>query len=172
MAGDHRTGSEALAELTNSAADMEYQTLISLMLSSQTKDTVNAATMLKLRAHGLTVENILATTDANLFELIRAVGFNNNKVKYIKQTTAILQAEHGGRVPDTMEGLLALPGVGPKMAIIILRVAFGKARRRPHAPARSPACAPTSAPARCPPPRACARIFIFFARISKRLIRA
>ena len=90
---------------------MEYQTLISLMLWSQTKDTVNAATMLKLRAHGLTVENILATTDANLFELIRAVGFNNNKVKYIKQTTAILQAEHGGRVPDTMEGLLALPGV-------------------------------------------------------------
>ena len=53
MAGDHRTGSEALAELTNSAADMEYQTLISLMLWSQTKDTVNAATMLKLRAHGL-----------------------------------------------------------------------------------------------------------------------
>ena len=138
LAGDHRTGSEALAELTNSAADMEYQTLISLMLSSQTKDTVNAATMLKLRAHGLTVENILATTDANLFELIRAVGFNNNKVKYIKQTTAILQglAEYGGRVPDTMEGLLALPGVGPKMANIILRVAFGKARRRTHAPAR------------------------------------
>ena len=169
MAGDHRTGSEALAELTNSAADMECQMLISLMLSSQTKDTVNAATMLKLRAHGLTVENIVATTDANLFELIRAVGFNNNKVKYIKQTTAILQAEHGGRVPDNMEGL---PGVGPKMANIILRVAFGKARRRPHAPARSPACAPTSAPARCPPPRACVRIFIFFARISKRLIRA
>ena len=38
-------GSEALSELCASAAEMEYQTLVSLMLSSQTKDTVNAATM-------------------------------------------------------------------------------------------------------------------------------
>ena len=51
-------GSEALSEL-GGTADMEYQTLVSLMLSSQTKDTVNAAAMLKLRAHGLSVENIL-----------------------------------------------------------------------------------------------------------------
>ena len=51
-------GSEALSEL-GGTADMEYQTLVSLMLSSQTKDTVNAAAMLQLRAHGLSVEHIL-----------------------------------------------------------------------------------------------------------------
>jgi hypothetical protein len=50
------------------------------MLSSQTKDTVNFATMLKLRAHGLTPANILATDDQTLNGLIRAVGFHNNKV--------------------------------------------------------------------------------------------
>ena len=82
--------------------------------------------MQKLRAHGLTVSNILATPDETLNELIRAVGFHNNKVKYIKEASAILRDEHGGRVPDTMEGLLALPGVGPKMALICLNVNHGK----------------------------------------------
>jgi endonuclease-3 len=116
-------------EAINESADEEtqaYQTLISLMLSSQTKDTVNAATMEKLRAHGLSVGNVLATPDDVLHDLIRGVGFHNNKVRYIKQATQILQEQHGGKVPDTMDALLALPGVGPKMALITLHVAFGK----------------------------------------------
>ena len=122
-------GTEAIAEDDGAPSDPDeraYHVLISLMLSSQTKDTVNLATMQKLRAHGLTVANILATPDETLNELIRAVGFHNNKVKYIKEASAILRDEHGGRVPDTMEGLLALPGVGPKMALICLNVNHGK----------------------------------------------
>ena len=80
-------GSEALAEGAGSGtsvAERDYHTLVSLMLSSQTKDTVNAATMIKLREHGLTVDNILATDDATLDELIHAVGFHNNKVFHNK----------------------------------------------------------------------------------------
>ena len=96
------------------------------MLSSQTKDTVNMATMVKLRAHGLSVANVLATPDETLHELIKAVGFHNNKLKYIRQTTEILQAEHGGQVPGEMDALLRLPGVGPKMALILLRVCFDR----------------------------------------------
>lgn len=107
-------GSEALSEL-GGEADMEYQTLVSLMLSSQTKDTVNAAVMLKLRAHGLSVENILRTDDATLGGLIQGVSFHNNKVKFIKAASLILKEQHQGRVPASMEELLALPGVGPKM---------------------------------------------------------
>jgi endonuclease-3 len=117
-------GTEAVA--AQSGPDRAYQALISLMLSSQTKDTVNAATMVKLRAHGLTMANILATPDAKLDELIHAVGFHNNKVRFIKRTTALLVEEHAGVVPDAMETLLALPGVGPKMALILLNVVFGK----------------------------------------------
>lgn len=116
-------------EAINESAEPEtraYQTLISLMLSSQTKDTVNFATMEKLRAHGLSVASILATPDETLHELIKSVGFHNNKVRYIKQATTILHEQHGGRVPETMEELLKLPGVGPKMALITLHAAFGK----------------------------------------------
>jgi len=119
-------GSEAIATSAGSAEERNYQVLISLMLSSQTKDTVNAATMAKLRAHGLTMANILATPDDELDELIRAVGFHNNKVKFIKATTRLLVDEHDSTVPDTLEALTALPGVGPKMALICLNVCFDK----------------------------------------------
>ena len=52
-----------------------FQVLISLMLSSQTKDQVTHAAMTKLHQHGLTPDNILATSDATLGELIYPVGF-------------------------------------------------------------------------------------------------
>lgn len=54
---------------------IRYQTLLSLMLSSQTKDAVTHAAMEKLKAHGCTIENILATSDEKLGELIYPVGF-------------------------------------------------------------------------------------------------
>lgn len=52
-----------------------FQVLVSLMLSSQTKDQVTGAAMQRLRAHGCTVENILATDDETLGKLIHPVGF-------------------------------------------------------------------------------------------------
>lgn len=70
---------------------------------------------------------IVATDDETLNSLIRAVGFHNNKVRFIKNATAILLERHGGRVPDSQAELLALPGVGPKMALILLNVVFDKA---------------------------------------------
>ena len=118
-------GAEAIAA-DSPAEERAFQSLISLMLSSQTKDTVNIATMRKLRAHGCTLENLRATSDETLHELIRAVGFHNNKVKFIRQTMDILHEKHGGRVPDSMEELLELPGVGPKMSLILLSIVYGK----------------------------------------------
>lgn len=52
-----------------------YQVLLSLMLSSQTKDQVTAGAMQRLRAQGLTVDNILKTDDSTLGTLIYPVGF-------------------------------------------------------------------------------------------------
>lgn len=67
-------GSEAIAAQA-SAADRAYQTLVSLMLSSQTKDTVNLTTMQKLRAHpdGLSVQSVLSWPDETLHEMIKQV---------------------------------------------------------------------------------------------------
>ena len=54
---------------------MRYQVLLSLMLSSQTKDQVTSAAMLRLRQHGLTVDSILQMDDATLGQIIYPVGF-------------------------------------------------------------------------------------------------
>merc|ERR1712038_474912 len=62
-----------------------FQCLVSLMLSSQTKDEVNFAAMTRLKDHGLTVENLLQTNDDKLGKLIYPVGFWKNKVKFLKK---------------------------------------------------------------------------------------
>ncbi|XP_054445171.1 endonuclease III-like protein 1 isoform X1 [Pteronotus mesoamericanus] len=102
-----------------------YQVLLSLMLSSQTKDQVTAGAMKRLQARGLTVDSILQTDDITLGRLIYPVGFWRNKVKYIKQTSAILQQHYGGDIPASVAELVALPGVGPKMAHLAMAVAWG-----------------------------------------------
>ncbi|XP_069762604.1 endonuclease III-like protein 1 isoform X2 [Narcine bancroftii] len=105
---------------------MRYQVLLSLMLSSQTKDHVTFAAMKQLRDHGLTVENVLKMDDKTLGELIRPVGFWRSKVRYIKQATAILREQYGSDIPNTINGLLRLPGVGPKMAHLIMKLAWNQ----------------------------------------------
>jgi endonuclease-3 len=123
-------GCERAADLKLSLRDQRFQTLIALMISSQTKDTTNAQVMAKLRAElpapGLTLENILAIQPERLNELIYAVGFHNNKTRYIKQTAELLRDKWNGDIPDTAEGLMSLPGVGPKMAYLCLSAAWDK----------------------------------------------
>ncbi|KAL3274412.1 hypothetical protein HHI36_015804 [Cryptolaemus montrouzieri] len=103
-----------------------YQQLLSLMLSSQTKDQVTFAAMEKLRTHGCSIENILATSDEDLGKLIYPVGFWKSKVKYIKNTTKLLREKYNGDIPNSVEELCKLPGVGPKMAHICMKTAWGE----------------------------------------------
>ncbi|XP_030634762.1 endonuclease III-like protein 1 [Chanos chanos] len=120
---DHM-GAEKCYDTAASPEVMRYQVLISLMLSSQTKDQVTGAAMQRLRAHGLTVESVLKMDEDTLGKLIYPVGFWRTKVKYIKQTTAMIQQECGGDIPNTVERLVRLPGVGPKMAHLAMDIAW------------------------------------------------
>lgn len=128
-------GCETLAEDHRSPIDKRLQTLIALMLSSQTKDTVTAAAMINLQQNlegGFTLTSLLAVEPARLNELIAKVGFHNNKTKYIKATAEILQREFAGDIPDTIEGMISLPGVGPKMAYLCMSSAWGRSVRFSH----------------------------------------
>ncbi|KAM6424545.1 endonuclease III-like protein 1 [Liasis olivaceus] len=101
-----------------------YQILLSLMLSSQTRDQVTSAAMMRLREHGLTVDRILETDEEALGRLIYPVGFWRNKVRYIQQTSAILKRDYAGDIPQTVAELVKLPGVGPKMAHLVMDIAW------------------------------------------------
>jgi endonuclease-3 len=122
-------GCESLAEESRSPLDRRLQTLIALMLSSQTKDTVTAVAMKNLQENipgGFNLEGLLNVEPEYLNELIGKVGFHNNKTKYIKKVAPILRDDFGGDIPDTIEGLISLPGVGPKMGYLTLSAAWGR----------------------------------------------
>ncbi|XP_074647659.1 endonuclease III-like protein 1 [Tubulanus polymorphus] len=119
-------GCDQLGDGEASPQEFRYQILLSLMLSSQTKDQVTAAAMYRLREHGCSVSNILKTKDDKLGRLIHPVGFWNKKVQYIKRTTQILQDKYNSDIPDTVKTLCELPGVGPKMAHLVMRSAWGQ----------------------------------------------
>lgn len=96
------------------------------MLSSQTRDQATAAAMEVLRKHGNTVESIAATSEAKLAKLISAVGFFNVKAKTLRAAAKVCLADYKGWIPQTMEGLLSLPGIGPKMAHLVMHSAFNR----------------------------------------------
>ncbi|EDO31265.1 predicted protein, partial [Nematostella vectensis] len=119
-------GCERTADTSTTPQVYRYQVLVSLMLSSQTKDPVTFAAMEKLKAHGCTVDKILNTSDDKLGEMIYPVGFWRKKVDYIKKATNICKAQYQGDIPCTISELVELPGVGPKMAHICMSVAWGQ----------------------------------------------
>lgn len=104
-----------------------FHQLVALMLSSQTKDQVTFAAMQRLREipGGLTIDNIIQIPDDELVKIIHPVGFKNTKTKHIKATSKILKEKFNSDIPDSIEGLCSLPGVGPKMAHLCMQCAWG-----------------------------------------------
>jgi endonuclease-3 len=104
----------------------EFQLLVAVILSAQTTDVgVNKVTPVLFERFP-TAEALAAADPAEVESIIRPTGFFRNKTKNIIGAARAIVAEHGGRVPDTMEELTALPGVARKTANIVLYNAFGK----------------------------------------------
>lgn len=119
-------GCEKCKGINFSEKDKRFHTLVSLMLSSQTKDQVTHAAMLRLIDDGLSVESVLKMTDTRLGELIYPVGFWKKKISYIKRTAEMLKKDYNSDIPETVEDLVKLPGVGPKMAYLAMSCAWNK----------------------------------------------
>ena len=107
--------------------DTVFKSLVSVMLSAQSRDANTAKATTKLFAVAETPEAILALPDERLQELIKDAGLYRLKARNIKRMCEALLAEHGGGVPSTREELMRLPGVGRKSADIMLRFVFGEA---------------------------------------------
>ena len=119
-------GCEKVQQLSREPHVQRFHCLVSLMLSSQTKDEVNFAAMQRLRSHGLTVDSVLEMTDKTLGDLIYPVGFWRRKVTYLKKSAQILKDQYNCDIPETVEDLCKLPGVGPKMAHLCMNIAWKK----------------------------------------------
>ena len=107
--------------------DNPFELLIAVILSAQATDiSVNKATE-KLYQVANTPQAILDLGEAKLKTYIKTIGLYNNKAKNIMLTCAYLLEQHDGQVPNTLEGLMKLPGVGRKTANVVLQMAFGQA---------------------------------------------
>ena len=95
------------------------------ILSAQATDvSVNKATP-KLFGDFKTPADYAAATPARLQPYVRSLGFFRNKAKAIHGATRMIVEQFDGKVPDTMEDLLRLPGVARKTANVVLGNAFG-----------------------------------------------
>ena len=123
---------EALPEVYPGAhCELEFRTpwqlLVATILSAQCTDKrVNMVTPGLFRRHR-TAADFAVVPQETLEQEIRSTGFFRNKARSIRAAAAAIEEQHHGKVPDTMDALHALPGVGRKTANVVLGNAFGKA---------------------------------------------
>lgn len=104
-----------------------FELLVATILSAQcTDERVNKVTPGLFRKHR-TPADFMRLSQGDLEKEIKSTGFFRNKSKSILGASRVLCEKFGGKVPETMEDLLTLPGVARKTANVVLGVAFGKA---------------------------------------------
>lgn len=105
--------------------DRRFAVLVSALLSSQTKDEITHGAVHRLHNQGiLSIQGIARSAETSVSKLIYPVGFYSRKAGYLKKVAALCQEKYDGDIPNNLQDLLALPGIGPKMAHLIMNVAW------------------------------------------------
>lgn len=103
-----------------------FQLLAAVMLSAQCTDKrVNMVTP-ALFARYPDARAMAAAEPEDVYEYVRSVSYPNSKARHLVEMARILVSDYGGNVPETLDGLLKLPGVGRKTANVIQAVAYGR----------------------------------------------
>jgi len=110
----------AVEKISEDTREDPFQVLISTMLSAQTRDPVTHAASTRLFRVARTPRTMGRLTTKRIERLIYPVSFYRTKARHVKATCRQIQGRFGGRVPDRMDDLLTLPGVGRKTANLVL----------------------------------------------------
>jgi endonuclease III len=113
----------AVEKIAKDRQDDAFHVLIATMLSAQTRDPVTHAASTRLFRAARTPRTMAKLPVKAIERLIYPVSFYRHKAAHVKRTCEILVSRYGGRVPDSMEELLTLPGVGRKTANLVLILA-------------------------------------------------
>lgn len=103
-----------------------YKILISTMLSLRTKDATTKEASLRLFEKADTPKKMIKLSEEEIAKLIYPVGFYKVKAKNIIETSKIIIDEYNGKVPDEIDELLKLKGVGRKTANLVVTEAYNK----------------------------------------------
>ena len=106
--------------------DDPFTTLISCLLSLRTKDETTRGASQRLFRLARTPQRMLALSTATIERAIYPVGFYRTKARTVRSVSQTLSDRYGGKVPDSLEELLTLKGVGRKTANLVVTLAFRK----------------------------------------------
>ena len=103
-----------------------FQILISTIISARTKDEITAEASQRLFKLADNPEDMIKLSEEEIAKAIYPAGFYKNKAKAIKEVAKDIIEKYNGKVPDTLEDLLKLKGVGRKTANLVLALSFKK----------------------------------------------
>lgn len=103
-----------------------FKVLVATILSARTKDETTAKVCEKLFLGIKNFEDLEKLSEKEIQGLIYPVGFYKNKTKHLKKLPAVIKDEFNGKIPEDIDDLLKLPGVGRKTANLVRAVAFKK----------------------------------------------
>ena len=115
----------ALNKIAEESRD-PFRVLISCILSQQTKDEVTGAASARLYRLADRPDTLLGLTERRIAKAIYPVSFFRTKARTIREVSRTLLTRFAGRVPDSLEALLSLKGVGRKTANLVVTVGYGK----------------------------------------------
>jgi len=110
----------AVEKIAEVSREDPFQVLVGTMLSAQTRDAVTHAASMRLFRVARTPRTLGALPAARIQKLIYPVSFYRVKARSVRETSRQVVERFGGRVPNRMEDLLTLPGVGRKTANLVL----------------------------------------------------
>lgn len=103
-----------------------FKILVSTMLSARTKDEITSAASRRLYEAVNGFKDISRMRQRRLEELIYPVGFYKTKAKNLKMLAEIILTDYKNKIPQSIDELVKLPGVGRKTANLVVNLAFGK----------------------------------------------
>ena len=115
-----------VAELVKVQTQDPFKILVATIMSSRTNDKTTAKVAKQLFIKINKPQDFHLYSQQQIEQMIYPIGFYKNKARYLKQLPTVLQQRFKGRIPQTIEELLELPGVGRKTANLVVSVAFDK----------------------------------------------
>jgi endonuclease-3 len=103
-----------------------FRILVGCVISLRTKDEVTFPATERLFGRASDPASMARLREATIEKLIYPAGFYRNKARQIREFSRILARERGGLVPESIDALLKLPGVGRKTANLVVTLGFGK----------------------------------------------
>jgi endonuclease III len=103
-----------------------FRVLVSALLSARTRDEMTSEVVRRLFRSVRRPADLRRIPLPRLRRLVFPIGFYRTKAKHLKQLARVLEKRFGNRIPDTVEELCELPGVGRKTANLVVAVAFDK----------------------------------------------